>query len=46
MKFYVALQTVPGIRWYNLIEFLYEENCKIEKEMYVDILRRLRDGGQ
>jgi len=32
MQFYVALQTVPGIRWYNLMEFLYEGNCKLRKK--------------
>ena len=32
------------IRWYNLQEFLHKGNCKTEKEMYTEILRRLRDG--
>ena len=29
MHFYVVLQTVPGIRWYNLMEFLQEGNCTV-----------------
>jgi len=44
VKLYVVASKVQVIRWYYLQELLHDVNCKtVSKEMYIAILRRLRD---
>ena len=44
VKLHVVASKVHVIRWYYLQELLHDVNCKtVSKEMYIEILRRLRD---